>query len=110
MRFFLLASALALWPPVLLPSTDALFGLAGEAPTPELHEGQGWAVFSPQGWRKTEIAGLELYLRGDGIAPMPRLDGAFSPLMLGMVVERKFPKGFKLDQLEKWLKGRSGEG
>lgn len=76
--------------------------------SPELYEGNGWALFAPQGWRRSDISGLELYLRGDGITAMPLMDASFSPLMIGIVVDRNFPKGFALNDLPDMFKEPKG--
>jgi len=73
----------------------------------ELHSGDGWALVAPRGWRKMVMPGLDLFLSGDGIYPMPLMDDSFSPVRIGIVIDRKFPDKFQLHDLPAWLEKQS---
>ncbi len=51
---------------------------------------------------------MELYLRGEGVSRLPIVDGSLSPLMIGVVIDRRsYKDGFKLSDLDKMAEAQA---
>lgn len=60
--------------------------------SPQLRQGEGWAILAPPGWASTrpdqEGGALVLQLAGGGQLPFPRFDGTLQPLEAALGIER----------------------